>query len=374
MQRIKIFINTLSWYIGTSTDYKIRKRFKGLENIYPDLSFYYPKSIWISLYFNVKRIFFSILRRTKIYKPKRQADVSLLPPYHSLEFKKSECNIIYSQGVFPINIPKTPIIYDAFFLKPNDCKQDPVQEDFDCYTRTKTIFDKIVKEQVIINFRSNKSIEEAIQYWPNYSHKFVNIPFLLPNLKALPKDLIIKKHSNIRTLKILFVGAQARRKGLQQLLDALSKLWSKGYTNFELYVVSACSDGKIIFPTNIPIHYYGNKPNNFVLNLYKECHIYAMISHFESFGISYIEAQANGLISLLRDFEPQREIADYGRLGFLAKLDIQEITDKLKQILLLSENERIKMALACRENFLMKYEYNVVAKQWHNVFLQLYNE
>lgn len=370
--RYRIYINTLSWYIGTSTDFYLKKRFKGLEKLYPELYFYYPKSLLVPLLYNCKRLFLAILRKTKIYIPKDNLglEIPLLPPFHKREFKEGKFDIIYSQGVFPVNIGDTPVVYDAFFLKLDECKLNVSKEELDSYDKVKQILDRIVTKNVVINFRSNKSIEDATNFWPKYASKFVNIPFLLPDLKALSEESIRKKHTNIQKIKILFVGAQACRKGLQLLLDALSELWNEGYKDFELNVVSACSDGKIIFPSNIPIVNYGKQSYGFVMNLYKECHVYAMVSHFESFGISYIEAQANGLVSLLRDFEPQREIADYGRLGFLAKPEVDDIKNKLKQIFQLSDNERIEMALACQRNFLVKYEYKVVANQWHNAFLK----
>lgn len=370
--RNRIFINTVSWYIGTSTDFSLKKRFKGLEKIYPELSFYYPKSFLAPISYNFRRLFLALLRKTKIYIPKKglALKIPLLAPFHMREFKKGNFDVIYSQGVFPVNVGDTPVVYDAFFLKLDECKLNVSREELDSYDKVKHVLDEIVKKNVVINFRSNKSIEDAVKFWPEYSCKFVNIPFLLPNLKAISEELIIKKHSNVRKLKILFVGAQARRKGLQLLLDALSELWNEGFTNFELNIVSACSDGKIIFPSNISLINHGKKSYDFVMNLYKQCHVYAMVSHFESFGISYVEAQANGLVSLLRDFEPQREIADYGRLGFLAKPEVEDIKNKLKQIFQLSDKERTEMALACRRNFLTKYEYKVVASQWYEAFMQ----
>lgn len=372
--KIRIFINTVSWYIGTNTDFKLKKRFKELEKIYPELSFYYPQSSLVPIWFNLRRLFFAVLRRVGICKSHQGLNIPLLNPFHTSEFKKGKFDIIYSQGVFPINIGDTPVAYDAFFLRLDECKLNVNKTEHDSYDMVKNILDEIVKKNVIINFRSNKSIVDATKIWPEHSSKFVNIPFLLPNLKALSENIIREKHENVSKLKILFVGAQAKRKGLQLLLDALSELWEEGYNNFELNVVSACSDGKINFPSNIPLKNHGNRPYDYVLNLYKQCHVYAMVSHFESFGISYIEAQANGLISLLRDFEPQKEIADYGRLGFLAIPEVNDIKEKLKQILKLSDSERIEMAIACRRNFLYKYEYKVVSKQWHDVFLKLYDK
>lgn len=354
----------------------MKRRFKGLERLYPELSFYYPKSLLAPICFNFRRLFFAILRKAKIYLPPNSQglNIPLLTPLHLKEFRKGKFDIIYSQGVFPVNIGDTPVVYDAFFLKLDECKLNVSKDELDSYDRTKQILDEIVRKNVVINFRSNKSIKDATKYWPEYSYKFVNIPFLLPDLKALSEEQIRNKHSNIHKIRILFVGAQARRKGLQLLLDALSELWNEGYTNFELNVVSACSDGKIIFPSNIPCVNYGKRSYDFVTNLYKQCHVYAMVSHFESFGISYVEAQANGLISLLRDFEPQREIADYGRLGFLAKPEVDDIKDNFKKIFQMSDDERIEMALASQLNFLAKYEYKVVANQWHKVFMHFYNE
>lgn len=376
MIKYRVFINTISWYIGTSTDFYLKRRFKGLEKLYPELSFYYPKSLLVPVFYNFRRLFFAVLRKTKIYVPKSNhgLNIPLLAPYHLKEFQNGKFDIIYSQGVFPINIGDIPVVYDAFFLKLDQCKLNVSREELDSYDHVKQVLDEIVKKNVVINFRSNKSIKDATKFWPEYSYKFVNIPFLLPDLKALSEEQIKNKHSNIHKIRILFVGAQAKRKGLQLLLDALSELWNEGYTDFELNVVSACSDGKIIFPSNIPCVNYGKRSYDFVMNLYKQCQVYAMVSHFESFGISYIEAQANGLISLLRDFEPQREIADYGRLGFLAKPEVNDIKDKLKRIFQLSDNERIEMALACRLNFLDKYEYRVVANQWHKAFMHFKNE
>ncbi|MBP5366432.1 MAG: glycosyltransferase [Bacteroidales bacterium] len=368
---MRVYINTLSWYVGKSTDLEIHRRFKLLEKDFPNVHVCYPNTFLGSLKYNIYKIAKVIIRRLKRTKPRRRGFIIRIEKvFCALDYKKSKCDVVYGQGVFPLVPDNIPIVYDTFFLKPEDIVLNPTAEMYKDYNNEIITLSEIVKKNVIINFRSNKSIKEAIEIWPNQINKFVNIPFLLPNLEALGINEIIKKHTDATTLKILFVGAQARRKGLNLIVDSLVELWNDGFKNWELHVVSSCSDGLIEVKDDMPINMYGAKDYLFVLDLFRTCHVYAMVSNYESFGISYIEAQANGLISLLRDFEPQREIADYGRLGVLVKPEKEDIKEGLARVLNMSQQSRIKMALECRENFIIKYEYRVVAKQWYNAFFK----
>lgn len=369
---MKIYMNHLSWNVGKSTDVKVRETFKILEGIYPDINFYYPHSKLQSLLPNIKRVILGILRRFSCIEVRYDYLLKFEKLANIKEFRKGTYDIVYTQGNFPKNIPfDTPVFFDSFLIEPEQteaCYDEKSQEYFEL---TKERLGIIANRKCLINLRSDYSVNLAKKLYPSVSEKFVNIPFLLPSLKAISDEKLINKHNNDAIIKILFTGAQAKRKGLDLLINALNSLYDRGYKKWELIVVSSMDDGKIDIPNFLPIRLMGELAYNDVLKLAKECHFYAMISLSESFGLSYIEAEANGCIPLARDFEPQREIVDYGRVGFLAKPSVSDISAKLEIMFEMSRDERIEMALEAKKYFLRNYEFSIVANLWYDAFVKI---
>lgn len=365
---MKVYMNRSPWDFGASTDRKIQLKFKTLSAQYRDLYFYYPRSLFCAVQPVIQHLYHAIMNRLFHRKNKPGFRIVMKPIVSKSEFEKQHFDLVYSQGVVPVYGKNIPFLCDLYFIDPSNEKAHVTKDDLSVWQSLVEDMGKIAEKCCIINLRSDYSLRLVSEYFPQYAYKFVNLPFLLPNLKPVSPRLVIQKHTNVDVFRIAFVGAQAIRKGLPLLLQALKKLFvDRHICNVELHIISGCTDGKISFPTTLPIIYHGSKDYQYTMNLLKESHIYVMPSYIESFGLTYVEAIANGCVTVARDFEPQREIVNYGEAGLLVKLDADDIADKLQWIIQLDEKERIKLALKGLDYFRSKYEYSVVAERWYTV-------
>ena len=363
---IRIYVNRIPWDFGVSTDRKMQLNFKRLSSQYQDLYFYYPKNIFYTIRPVIQHLYRAIISRIFYRKKYSGFRIKMNPIFSASEFGKQHFDLVYSQGKVPIYDKDIPLLCDLYFIDPRNEKAHVTEEDLLNWECLIEDMERVAERNCLINLRSSYSLRLVNEYFPQYAHKFVNLPFLLPNLKPVSPQVVIQKHTNVDVFKIAFVGAQAQRKGLPLLIQALRKLCiDRHICNLELHIVSGCTDGKMTFPAALPIIYHGAKDYPYTMNLLKESHIYVMPSHIESFGLSYIEAMAHGCVTVARDFEPQREIVNYGQAGLLVKLDADDIADKLQYIIQLEEKERINIALKGLNYFRSKYEYSVVAKEWH---------
>ena len=129
------------------------------------------------------------------------------------------------------------------------------------------------------------------------------------------------------------------------------------------------SDGKVTIPDDSDIVLHGEMSHDDTMELFRQSHIYIMPSHFESFGITYLEAMANGMIVIARDFEPQREILNYGECGFLTHVDVENLTVIITDVITMDDDSRTMMALKAVDRFKIKYSYEVVSEQWRKAII-----
>ena len=359
---IRVFVNQLPFYFIRSTDINYVKKFQTMET---DLNatFFYPKNIlwgWKENLYAVVNKFFSIIGikyRVKYKYPKE---------YVGKEFDSGKFDLVYSQGYLPKNINHLPVFLETTFWIPgqNIPSSKEKMEEFE--NKTVPYMQEILKNRCLINLKSDCEIKNAMRYFPQYKEKFVSLPFLLPELKGMAKADVIKKHENDEILKILFVGTQAIRKGLPTLLKAYQLFQDENpKVKTEFHIVSGYTDGKVDIPTGYNIIEHGKLSSCETQKLFQQCHIFAMVSQRESYGLVYIEAMANGCIVIARDYYPQKEIVDNGNLGFLANpYDVDSIKKTLKEICLMTKMDRISIAEKALWKFENCYSYKVVVSKY----------
>lgn len=143
-----------------------------------------------------------------------------------------------------------------------------------------------------------------------FRDKAVVVPFFLPGLAA-NDDLSGKWDTD--ELRILFVGREAHRKGLPQVLQALAPMM-ESRRNISLTIVSSFSDGPVDIPTgpNATITVHNESSHATVMELMAEAHILTMPSSRENYGFVYVEAMSKGCIPLAVDRPVQRELIGDG--------------------------------------------------------------
>lgn len=373
-KKVRVFVDQLSWNLGTNTDALLRKKMKCLEREFDDIEFYYPKSFLLSFLPNAKKILFYILRKVGIHVGNNKSfklRIKEVANYWEVLFAKPD--VIYSYGGFPKHDFGKPCLVELYFYNPSAVRDNTTALDNENYLVSCRLLEEKIKSPYIINVRSYYSTNLIRSVAPDYIHKIRNLFFLLPDLKPLDKSAIIAKHTNAEVLHILFCGAQAKRKGLPMLLDAY-RIFEKKYPGKSvLHVVSAMSDGAIDKRNLNSVIFYGSLEYGKTQELFAKCHVYAMPSIIESFGITYVEAMAKGLLVIARNYEPQKEILGYGEYGKLTDIDNRSIFRTLEDVYLMSEPQRKAMVLKAFQQYMDRYDYNVVKQQWHQAILNCYS-
>lgn len=144
--------------------------------------------------------------------------------------------------------------------------------------------------------------------FPELAHKFAYCPFFMPDLTLLGEDRARAKHFERGVVRLLFVGHEARRKGLPDLLCAVAALPSRLRARLRLDVVSRLRDGCVDLGGDFDVRLHRGVPPARVRALMAAAHIFVLPSRFESYGFVLVEALSQGCAVIGPDFEVQREI------------------------------------------------------------------
>jgi glycosyltransferase involved in cell wall biosynthesis len=173
--------------------------------------------------------------------------------------------------------------------------------------------------------------------------------------------------------RIIVVGRLASQKRFDRLIEAFS-LISDRYPG---WYIDIFGEGELREDLDSLIKEKGLKGRvnimNFVHNIYPEymrSQFLVLSSDFEGFGLVIVEAMACGLPIVSTDcpFGPS-DIIDDGKTGLLAKMDVQDLADKMEWMIS-HEEERLTMG----ENAYKKaaeFRQEVVMPRWENVYMSL---
>jgi len=188
----------------------------------------------------------------------------------------------------------------------------------------------------------------------------------LPGIKRLSVKDVNAKQQGGSKIRLLFVGREGKRKGLDILVKALSMLDKSERKNFALEVVCAMSDGLISLESGVDTKWHKSLPRNKVLDLMRSAHVFVMPSRFESYGFTFIEALASGCVVIGPNWEAQNEILDFGLSGINVSTSASCICSSLKS--LLDWKIRSRLALSGLEKFQKEYSPENVSQLHMDVF------
>jgi glycosyltransferase involved in cell wall biosynthesis len=137
-----------------------------------------------------------------------------------------------------------------------------------------------------------------------------------------------KYYSKDRKLKILYVGAVEKRKGIEILLEAIKRINSK---DIELFVVGKVTDAKKEIKKYTGLFsLLGYLHHDMIVKLYQECDIFVLPSFLEGFSQVIMEAMASGLPVIVSDKTGVSEIIEDGESGFIVPSgDIEKLKEKI---------------------------------------------
>jgi len=169
---------------------------------------------------------------------------------------------------------------------------------------------------------------------------------------------------------ILYIGQEGAHKNIPLLINAMKKIWNKGYNN-KLIIAGARTTispqiDQIISQLN---HKYKSKIvriNNFTdqqkTSLLDNCLVMVNPSSYESFGIVFIEAWARKKPVIGANIPAVRDLISDTQDGFLFKnKNVNSLTNKLIKIIE-NESDTLKMAVNGYEKVIKKYKWSNIIK------------
>lgn len=354
-----LFLNTFPRRRGT--DYIYYEKLKELERFFPIRLRPYDSLLPVilgnilyaadSLWSRFARRFglaapgwWSILRRLTIVPP---AEVG------------SRTDVVYTNFLIPVNRINVPIILEWDFLihgPPNE--QKLVRQ----WLHVPAWF---VRRATLVVVRHELSLAAFAAKYPEDAQKAVILPIYHPWVEPLPEEHVIRKFRqfNDGEVYLLFVGNDARRKGLPNLAKAYRRLL-QARRRIRFTVVSEFRDGPVALPPDIIVHSRVSRHD--LYSLMAEAQIFAMPTRREAVGLVFVEAMAHGCALLIPHTSPQLEL--FGEYGLSAPPDdVDAITAALERFLD-DEEFTLSCALRGRQAFVERFHHSVVGKQYWDLF------
>ncbi|MCR5879507.1 glycosyltransferase family 4 protein [Phenylobacterium sp. J367] len=265
-------------------------------------------------------------------------------------------DIVLSHRRFPVNCRNIPVIWHHAVLDPEmQLFAHPQCDIARKYDEQSEMYHLATGVQVSTVSEASRHAER----YPDIGERFHPVPFFLPHLTPVELDSLHRKHFDDQLLRVLFVGRDAKRKGLDLLLHAVALLPPDARRRLHITIVTSFGDGEIPLPAGTSIEHYAALPPADVVALMHRCHIFAMPSRFESFGFTYVEAMASGCAVVGPAWEVQRELLGNGA-GLTVRPDPGMIADALLT-LIASRQRRIDLALGALRRYKERYSPSVVA-------------
>jgi glycosyltransferase involved in cell wall biosynthesis len=220
---------------------------------------------------------------------------------------------------------------------------------------------------------TTKKSVERLRYWLGSSRSEVRYcPNFLPYLESSNKERAKRENRN-KKVKILFVGGDGKRKGLEELLSAIDKVRKIREKNVVVSIVSkSCVERKL--PSKATIKHYEYLKNSEVLNKMEEADIFCMPTKSDSYGIVFIEAMSKGCAILADDDIARQEIVAQNDVGLCVDpYDVDQIRKGLEKLI---HNDALRARYMKNAVRVFKEEYSpqVVADRHYDIFQSVAGE
>jgi glycosyltransferase involved in cell wall biosynthesis len=278
------------------------------------------------------------------------------------DVRRARPDFIYGQA--PTNIPNIPLVFNCGPTFPERMREAGRSEAF--IARELKVKRRCAARAALITSHSRSNLDNLAQIMPDQIAKMRCLPFFLPYLTALPESEIEKKFGNTGTIRCLFIGREARRKGLPETLTAFQQLSAQFPSKLHLKIVTNFADGVVDIPSRPDIELLGETSRDGVQRLLEESHILIVPSRFESYGWVYLEAMAAGCITIGASGDTQREILANGHAGFPVGPDPEKIVAVLAPFLAHPET-MLPQALAARRHCAAEYLPQAIAKRFEEI-------
>jgi glycosyltransferase involved in cell wall biosynthesis len=365
---MNIYIDTVRRFVrANNTDWQYNFMLGQLSAIEPSLQLYYPNSRLQEL-----RVNLNYCRDALAYRLSRFARLRhffTADDYSDRlcekELRDSNCEVVFSHRDFPVNAGSVPVIWHNSILDPRMSLARGISPSV--LAREVSIKRILFRRAARVQVPTHAEAARLGALMPEIADRFMAVPFFLPYLEGIAEETVRRKHSDPDCVHFVFVGREARRKGLPELLDALSQLDFGSRHDVRMTIVSDFRDGSITLPAWDNLRWHKSMPRQDVAALFNDAHVLLMPSRFESYGFVYLEAMSRGMVPIVPDWEVQRELVDNGSCGLVVGNDPVRIANAIEE-LAADAVRRSSLALSALRRFNAHYAPNVVAKRYSRLF------
>jgi glycosyltransferase involved in cell wall biosynthesis len=271
----------------------------------------------------------------------------------------AQTDLLYTNYLIPVNRITAPIVveWDFFIYGP------PNEEKI--LRQSLHVPAWFIRRATLVVVRHELSRAAFTAKYPQDAEKCVIVPFYLPWLEPVLEEHVIRRFGRFDDgeVQLLFVGNDARRKGLPDLAEGYRRLRLSG-RRVRLTIVSEFSDGPVQLPPDTIVH--SRLSPHDVYALMAKSHIFTMPTRRDAYPLVYWEAMANGCALLVPNTSPHREL--FGEYGLIVPPgDVAAITAALERFLDDGEFTR-SCALRGRQAFVKHFHHSIVGKQYWEVF------
>jgi len=218
-----------------------------------------------------------------------------------------------------------------------------------------------------------KSCERFQAKFPQFATKAHHIPFFLPSIKSVSDELVKNKMEDLQQINLLFVGRDGKRKGIFQLLDAISNLELRLRKQINLTVVTQTTIQPELMPDVGNFRLNTQASHSEVLDLMRETHLFCLPTLSDSYGIVFVEAMSKGCAILADDDEPRQEVVAENGAGICVNPNDASGLQNALQYFLENEQFLYQCGMNSVKAFREKYSPEVVSQMYLKLFNQLVN-
>lgn len=267
---------------------------------------------------------------------------------------------VFAYGEYPIDLrADVPVLYEQTFAPQRGV--DPVA--WSATTRATHL--QAARKATRVVTATEVSADWFRRVFPEAAHKVCAVPYYLPELRAISLAELDRKAAEGGPLRVIFVGKQGHRKGLDSLVAAWSLLDTATRQQLQVRIVSALLDGPLSLPASWTHH--ARVPD--VQALMRESHVLAFPTKQEAYGLVLVEGMAAGCALLTTCAEIQRSIVGEAAGLFVDPTAPHEIAGSLTRLVADRQELRQRMH-AARERFIARHEPAVVGERYAQLLWQ----
>jgi len=210
------------------------------------------------------------------------------------------------------------------------------------------LYDEALKSSKGISFRSVSLLKKVEEAFPDFVHSrdvYIAVSGLKKELYLDERSL--RSKTGFFPSKVITVCRLVKNKNVNSIIKAIERL--QGLT------LTVVGDGnekdklkKLVAKLGIRdrVQFIGGQPREKVIELLRNHHIFAMISKNETLGLVYLEAMANGCLTIGSKGEGIDGIIKHKKNGFLCEPgNTGELREILEMIVKINREEREKIIL-----------------------------